>query len=73
MKMKIFFTHTDTIYTMDSRGNKRTAIANATAASGLDFHYKRRLLFFTDTEKRKVYQMQLDESGKKAINKRDYR
>ena len=72
-KMKIFFTHTDTIYTMDSRGNKRNAIANATAASGLDFHYKRRLLFFTDTEKRKVYQMQLDESGKKAINKRDYR
>ena len=72
-KMKIYFTHTDTIYSMDSRGNSRKAIANATKASGLDFHYKRKLLFFTDTEKRKVYQMQLDESGEKAISKRDYR
>ena len=71
--MKIFFTHTDTIYSMDNHGNNMKAIANATAASGLDFHYKRKLLFFTDTEKRKVYQMQLDETGTKAINKRDYR
>jgi low density lipoprotein-related protein 2 len=72
-KMKIFFTHTDSIYSMDSRGNSRKAIANATAASGLDFHYKRKLLFFTDTDKRKVYQMQMDDSWTKAIHKRDYR
>ena len=32
----------------------QVSIANATAASGLDFHFKRHLLFFTDTDKRKV-------------------
>jgi len=70
-KMKIFFTHTDTIYSMDNLGHSKKAIANATSASGLDFHYKRNLLFFTDTDKRKVYQMQLTKSGT-AIHKRDY-
>ena len=72
-KMKLFFTNTDTIWTMDKQGNGRTAVANATAASGLDFHYKRKLLFFTDTDKRKVYQMQLDDAGAKATHRRDYR
>ena len=33
---------------------RKVSIANATAASGLDFHFKRNLLFFTDTDKRKV-------------------
>ena len=57
---------------MDNLGHSKKAIANATSASGLDFHYKRNLLFFTDTDKRKVYQMQLTKSGT-AIHKRDYR
>ena len=34
--------------------SRKVSIANATAASGLDFHFKRNLLFFTDTDKRKV-------------------
>lgn len=71
--MRLYFTHTNMIYSMDMNGKNRMDIANATAASGLDFHYKRRLLFFTDTDKRKVYQLRLDETGTKPINKRDYR
>ena len=72
-KMKLYFTHTNMIYSMDSNGQNKVAIANATAASGLDFHFKRQLLFFTDTEKRKVYQLRLDNSRTKTISKRDYR
>lgn len=34
-------------------------VTNATAASGLDFHYKRNNLFYTDTEQRKVFKMAL--------------
>jgi low density lipoprotein-related protein 2 len=70
-KMRLYFTHTDMIYSMDLDKN-RVDIANATEASGLDFHFKRKLLFFTDTNKRKVYQLRLDETGTKTISKRDY-
>ena len=71
-KMKLFFTHTNMIFSMGMDGKDKVfqrknekknkysfprpqvSIANATAASGLDFHFKRHLLFFTDTDKRKV-------------------
>ena len=79
-KMQLYFTHIDTIYKMDvsncenkCAGGTPTQVANATAASGLDFHYKRRLLFFTDTNKRKVYQLRLDSTGTKTLSRRDYR
>ena len=78
--MRLFFTHTNMIFSMGSDGkdkvnfynsktpseglclsmiffyhfSRQVSIANATAASGLDFHFKRNLLFFTDTDKRKV-------------------
>ena len=71
--MKLFFTHTNMIFSMGMDGKDKVSqskikkdktnfhfsrpqvsIANATAASGLDFHFKRHLLFFTDTDKRKV-------------------
>ena len=83
--MRLFFTHTNMIFSMGSDGkdkvkfynsktpskglsmilfipnsfffyhfSRKVSIANATAASGLDFHFKRNLLFFTDTDKRKV-------------------
>jgi low density lipoprotein-related protein 2 len=72
-KMRLYFTHTNMIYSMGMDGKDKVDIANATAASGLDFHFKRRLLFFTDTDKRKVYQLRLDSTGTKTISKRDYR
>ena len=72
-KMRLYFTHTNMIYSMDMDGKNKVDIANATAASGLDFHYKRRLLFFTDTNKRKVYQLRLDSTGTKTLSRRDYR
>jgi low density lipoprotein-related protein 2 len=71
--MRLYFTHTNMIYSLGMDGKNKVDIANATAASGLDFHFKRRLLFFTDTDKRKVYQLRLDSTGTKTISKRDYR
>jgi len=71
-KMMIYFTHTDKIFKMDVNGNNRQEVANATAASGLDYHLKKNLLFFTDTDKRKVYQVHLNERGSRSVTGRDY-
>ena len=71
--MMIYFTHTDKIFKMDVNGNNRQEVANATAASGLDYHLKKNLLFFTDTDKRKVYQVHLNERGSRSVTGRDYR
>ena len=75
-KMKLLFTNTKSIYSIDKNGNaKRELLSNATSASGLDFHYRKQFLFYTDVghDKKKVYQMQLDESGNHLSLKRDYR
>ena len=75
-KMNVMFTNTNAIYMMDptsNRNNKHEILSNATSASGLDFHYKKKLLFYTDVDKRKVFQMHLDETGKFVTHKRDYR
>ena len=75
-KMNIMFTNTNTIYMKDPTGNRNNIHdlnVNATSASGLDFHYKKKLLFYTDVDKRKVFQMHFDESTYKVTHKRDYR
>ena len=74
--MNIMFTNTNTIYMKDPTGNRKNIHdlnVNATSASGLDFHYKKKLLFYTDVDKRKVFQMHFDESTYKVTHKRDYR
>lgn len=35
-------------------GKEPEVVVNATAASGLDYHYKKNLLYWSDTETRKV-------------------
>ena len=75
-KMNVMFTNTNAIYMMDptsNRNNLHEILSNATSASGLDFHYKKKLLFYTDVDKRKVFQMHFDETGKSVTHKRDYR
>ncbi len=39
-------------------------IRETSAASGLDYHLAKNKLFYTDTDKRKVFKMPLDESTK---------
>ena len=74
--MKILFTNTNSIYMMDPTGNRNNLVelkSDAVSASGLDFHYKKNLVFYTDVDKRKVFQMHFYEPGKALTHMRDYR
>ena len=44
---------------VDSTGKQVKEVGNASAASGLDYHLGMKKLFYTDTEKRKVFRMSL--------------
>ena len=48
------FTHHSSIYTVDPLGKSLDLVTNTTAASGLDFHYAKNILFWSDVETRKV-------------------
>lgn len=54
-EMLLYFAHDKAVYRMNSRGEEARIVANTTGASGLDFHYQRNLLFWSDTKTRKVY------------------
>ncbi|KAF5276464.1 hypothetical protein FQA39_LY06533 [Lamprigera yunnana] len=57
--MYLFFAHDRNVYRMNSRGEDVKIIANTTGASGLDFHYKKNLLFWSDVKTRKIHSQQL--------------
>ena len=52
--MRLIFAHHSTIYKTDSQGASLEAITNTTAVSGVDFHFGKKLLFWSDVETRKV-------------------
>ena len=78
-KMNVLFTNTNAVYMVDPTSTRSNSLhevlANLTSVSGLDFHYKKKLLFYTDVDKRKVFQVRLDETGRRVVaqHKRDYR
>lgn len=53
-EMLIYFAYDKNIYQMNSRGDDVRIIANSTGGSGLDFHYGKNLLFWSDIKTRKV-------------------
>lgn len=53
-EMRLIFAHHSSINKVDALGSSLESITNTTAASGLDFHFERKLLFWSDTETRKV-------------------
>lgn len=53
-EMKLIFGHHSAIYKTDSQGTSLETITNTTAVSGIDFHYGKNLLFWSDVETRKV-------------------
>ncbi len=59
-KMSLYFTLHDKIYMMDRQGKDIKQIKDASAASGLDYHFNQSRLFYTDTDKRKVFRTSLD-------------
>lgn len=50
----LLLAHAAAVLRMDLHGRAPTHLANATAAAGLDFHYRRNLLFWSDLKTRKV-------------------
>ena len=74
-KMQLYFAHYQRIVVLDSEGKLVREMGNATAASGLDYHLKKNLLFFTDVNARKVYQVRLcnQPSTQNALTKTTYR
>lgn len=56
--LTLLFAHDTSIHRMNSRGGDIKIIANSTTASGLDFHNKKNLLFWSDTKTKKVNRME---------------
>lgn len=66
-KMALYFTHHDQIMKVqDPPGKDPVLVTNATSAGGLDYHYKKNLLYWSDTETRKVYSQKLYGKGNSA-------
>jgi low density lipoprotein-related protein 2 len=51
----LFFAHDHSVWRMTPQGNDLELVANTTGASGLDFHYDRNQLYWSDVKTRKVY------------------
>ncbi|XP_067141896.1 low-density lipoprotein receptor-related protein 2 isoform X5 [Centruroides vittatus] len=59
-EMRLFFAHHSAIYKTDAEGLSIEIVTNTTAASGLDYHYDRNVLFWSDSDTRKIYSVSLD-------------
>lgn len=51
---QLLMAHEKAVLRMDLHGRAPAPLANATQAAGLDFHYKKNLLFWSDLKTRKV-------------------
>lgn len=52
--MRLLFTRHNAIYSVSADGADLSILANASSASGLDYHYERNTVFWTDTETKQV-------------------
>ena len=52
--MRLIFAHHSAIYRTDATGTSLDTITNTTAVSGIDYHYAKNLLVWSDVETRKV-------------------
>jgi low density lipoprotein-related protein 2 len=50
----LFFAHDHSVWRMTAQGHDSELVANTTGASGLDFHYNRNQLYWSDVKTRKV-------------------
>ncbi|XP_026327983.1 low-density lipoprotein receptor-related protein 2 isoform X3 [Hyposmocoma kahamanoa] len=56
---QLLLAHERAVLRMDLHGRAPAPLANATQAAGLDFHYKKNLLFWSDLKTRKIHSQQL--------------
>ncbi|XP_023703710.1 low-density lipoprotein receptor-related protein 2 [Cryptotermes secundus] len=55
----LFFAHDHSVWRMTAQGHDIQLVANTTGASGLDFHYRRNQLFWSDVKTRKIHSQPL--------------
>lgn len=65
--LRIYFAHDKSVWRMDNSGFGAVLVANTTAASGLDFHYQKNILYWSDTKTRKIHYQTLLENSKVII------
>ena len=58
-KMTLLFAYHNKLVAMDPTGKTVKQLTNASDASGVDFHLSKEFIFFTDTERRKVYKLRM--------------
>lgn len=52
--LALYFAHEKAIFSVNSTGGNLKVIVNTTGASGLDFHYGRHTLYWSDVKTKKV-------------------
>lgn len=58
-ELLLYFAHEKAVVQMNRHGDEVKIITNTTGASGLDYHYTRNILFWSDTKTRKVHSQPL--------------
>lgn len=62
----LLFAHHNSIFKLDFQTDKQMnlqILSNSTAASGLDFHYEKQLIFWTDVDTKKIYSIPFKNSS----------
>lgn len=50
----VYFAHDKSILKMDSHGQNQQLVANGSSVSGLDYHWRKNMLFWIDVKTKKV-------------------
>lgn len=61
----LLFAHHNAVFRMDAAQNLQI-LSNTTSASGLDFHYEKQLIFWSDVDTKKIYSISLKNSSTNA-------
>ncbi|ERL86348.1 hypothetical protein D910_03756 [Dendroctonus ponderosae] len=65
--MQLYFAHDKSIFVMNPSGSSIRVVVNTTGASGLDFHYKKNVMFWSDVKTKRIHSQQLRINGFDAI------
>ncbi|XP_066250185.1 low-density lipoprotein receptor-related protein 2 [Euwallacea similis] len=57
--MQLYFAHDKSIFMLNPSGSSSTIVVNTTGASGLDFHYNRSVLYWSDVKTKRIHSQQL--------------
>ncbi|KAG1701225.1 Low-density lipoprotein receptor-related protein 2 [Nymphon striatum] len=63
-EMQLLFAHHDFLYRTDREGLKLEILTNTTSASGLDFHYDKKLLFWSDVKTQTIHSITIEKGRK---------